>query len=578
MMKLLIISILSLWYSSSCGFCQSLENLGKRDMIKTGGGLSYSSIFYNANGIPDRRDPHIWFLSGNVTTSVLGISLPFTFNFSNNQTSYSQPYMLQSLNPSYKWIKGFVGITSMNFSQYTLAGHIFSGAGIELTPKNYKISIMYGRLKKAVEFDIENNSDLYMSYKRMGFGMMTGYEKKGNAVKLIFFTAKDEINSLTFIPINTMITPKQNAVISIIGKTTLYKKITFQSEYALSGLTKNLSISSDAGEPIKNMLPYVYKPLSTSQFFDAFKSSVGYNNKAFSCNINYERVAPQYQTLGAYFFNNDLENITIAPSLNLLKGKLSFACNTGIQRNNLDNSKLNTNKRWVGSINTNYAPNNHWTISSSLTNFSSFTKQRPQTDPFTQNHIDTMNFYQVSQSAMLNATHNFGNTYKRHNISFSLNHQISSQEQGDFSTPGMLGSNINFSSPVKIFNSNLAYTLSFTKIKTSFNSSFNINSSDYMELNTIYLGPNLNLSRSVLKNTLRVTLGSSYNQVLKNSHKMNEVLNHIFAANYSPKFLNTKIGKVNINLSISYLQKLKSTPSKLDYSEFTGNFGINYTI
>ena len=43
-------------------------------------------------------------------------------------------------------------ICSMNFSQYTLANHIFTGAGVELTPKNFKFSAMYGQLKKAVEF------------------------------------------------------------------------------------------------------------------------------------------------------------------------------------------------------------------------------------------------------------------------------------------------------------------------------------------------------------------------------------------------------------------------------------------
>ena len=34
-----------------------------------------------------------------------------------------------------------------------MAGHIFAGAGVELTPKNFKFAAMYGRLKKAVEFD-----------------------------------------------------------------------------------------------------------------------------------------------------------------------------------------------------------------------------------------------------------------------------------------------------------------------------------------------------------------------------------------------------------------------------------------
>ena len=99
---------------------QNLDKIGKKDMVKVGGGLNYSSVFYNADGIPNRRQPFTWFLNGNINVSVLDVSLPFTFNYSNNQVAYTQPFNIQSFNPTYKWIKGYAGITSMNFSQYTL--------------------------------------------------------------------------------------------------------------------------------------------------------------------------------------------------------------------------------------------------------------------------------------------------------------------------------------------------------------------------------------------------------------------------------------------------------------------------
>jgi hypothetical protein len=159
-----------LLFLSAVSFSQNLEKVGKKDMVKVNGGLNYSSVFYNADGIPSRRQPFTWFLNGNLNVTILDVSLPFTFNYSNNQVAYTQPFNIQSFNPTYKWIKGYAGITSMQFSQYTLAGHIFAGGGIELTPKNFKFAAMYGRLKKAVEFDAETNSDVNMSYKRMGYG------------------------------------------------------------------------------------------------------------------------------------------------------------------------------------------------------------------------------------------------------------------------------------------------------------------------------------------------------------------------------------------------------------------------
>src|SRR5258708_1150792 len=155
-----------LLFLASVSFSQNIEKLGRKDMVKVSGGLNYSSVFYNADGIPNRRQPFTWFLNGNISVNILDISFPFTFNYSNNQVAYTQPFNIQSFNPTYKWIKGYAGITSMQFSQYTLAGHVFTGGGVELTPKNFKFAAMYGRLKKAVEYDSENNSDVNMSYKR----------------------------------------------------------------------------------------------------------------------------------------------------------------------------------------------------------------------------------------------------------------------------------------------------------------------------------------------------------------------------------------------------------------------------
>jgi hypothetical protein len=559
-------------------YSQNLDKIGKKGMLNVNGGLNYSSVFYNAQGIPNRRQPFTWFVNGNVTLSILDVSLPFTFNYSNNQTSYTQPFNIQSFNPTYKWAKGYAGITSMNFSQYTLANHIFTGGGIELSPKNFKFAAMYGRLKKAAEFDSESNSDINMSYKRMGWGATAGYEKNGHGIKLIYFAAKDDPNSLTFVPINTNVTPMENTVISISGKTIFFKKLKFEAEYALSGLTRNVKSPSDLNAYPKNQLPYIFKPNATSQFFSAFKSSVGYNYKIFAISLNYERVEPEYKTLGAYYFNNDLENITLAPAFNLLKGKLNLSLNTGLQRNNLDHSKLNTTNRWVGSVNANYAPNKHWNFTGSFSNFSTYTKQRPQDDPFYKNTLDTLNFYQLSQNSMLSSSYNFGKTKTRQSIVLSLNHQVTGQNQGGISDPGLFGTTGDVKLPSRIINGNLGHNVSFTKTKTTLSIAINANYSDLVGFYNFYYGPNLNVGQAFFKNAMRVSLGTSYNQVLSNSLKTSEVFNHRLSINYSPKFSTTKYGKFGVNASTTYLQKLKTSNNAISFNEFTGNLGINYNF
>ncbi|MFN8114501.1 MAG: hypothetical protein U0W65_00190 [Bacteroidia bacterium] len=576
--KIIVFVISNLAFIISNSQAQSLDKIGKKDMVTVSGGLNYSSVFYNAQGIPNRRQPFTWFVNGNITATVLDISLPFTFNYSNNQVAYTQPFNIQSFNPTYKWIKGYAGITSMNFSQYTLANHIFTGGGVELSPKNFKFAAMYGRLKKASEFDSENNSDANMSYKRMGWGATAGYEKNGHGIKLIYFAAKDDPHSLSFVPINTNVTPMENTVISIIGKTVFFKKLKLEAEYALSGLTRNVTSPADLGTYPKNQLPYIFKPNATSQFFSAFKSSIGYNYKFFGVSLNYERVEPEYKTLGAYYFNNDLENITLAPTFNLLKGKLNVSLNSGLQRNNLDNSKLNTTKRWVGSVNASYAPNKHWNFTGSFSNFSTYTKQRPQDDPFYKNTLDTLNFYQLSQNSMLSTSYNFGKTKTKQSIVLALTHQVTGQNQGAIADPGMFGSTTNIKLPSRIVNGNLAHSTSFVKTKTSLSIGLNANYSQLTGFYNFYYGPSLNVGQAFFKNTMKVTLGTTYNQVLSNSVKTNEVFNHRLSINYTPKFSTTKFGKFGLTSSIIYMQKLKTSINANAFTEFTGNLGLNYNF
>lgn len=559
-------------------FAQDLNKIGKKDMLTVNGGLNYTCVIYNANGIQNRRQPYTYFVSGNLTGNVLGISLPFTFNYSNNKLNYTQPYNIQSFNPTYKWIKGYAGITSMNFSQYTQANHIFAGGGIELTPKNFKFAALYGRFKRATEFDAVTNSDINMAYKRMGWGGYAGYEKNGHGIKLIYFSAKDDPKSLSFVPINTNVTPMENTVVSVTGKTVLFKLFTFEAEYALSGLTRSLNSPADVNLPPKNQLPLIFTPNATSQFFSAYKGSVGYHYKLVGVNFNYERVAPDYKTLGAYYFNNDLENFTIAPSLTLLQGKLNLSANTGLQRNNLDNSKLNTTKRWVGSINASYSPNQQWNFNGSYSNFSSYTKQRPQNDPFYRNTLDTLNFYQLTQSANGSVLYNFGKTKNKHSIMLNGTYQVTGQDQGAIADPGMFGIGTANEIPSTVTNLTSGYTIQFTQTKTGINTAINYNKSVMPQVNIVYVGPNLNVSQGFYKNKLKVTAGSTYNQVLTNSNKTNEVFNHRLSANYSPKLPNEKIGKLNFNLSATYIQSLRTTATSRSFNEFTGNVGLSYNF
>lgn len=562
-----IILLVLILFSFKKATAQNLDKLGKKNMLTVSGGLNLNSIFYQANGINNRRDPFTWFANGNITLNVLDITLPFNYSYSNNQSKFTQPFNMTSFNPTYKWAKGYVGFTSMNFSPYTLAGHVFLGGGIELTPKDWKISVMYGRLKKAVAYDVINQSEADMSYKRMGYGAKVAYEKNGYGLGLNYFSAKDDVTSITYIPSNTAVNPQENTVIGVSGKAKISKYVTFDGEYAISGLTKN-SLVSDEGQSVTNKLPLIYKMRSTSQFYNAYKTSIGISLGLVKVNLNYEHVDPDYKTLGAYYFNNDFENITIAPSIGLLKGKLNIAINSGFQKNNLDHSKLSTTKRWVGSANVTFAPNQKWNFNGSYSNFSSYTNVRLQTDPFyIKTPSDTLNFYQLSQNANVTINHNFGNVKLKQAIVFTGNYQVTGEKTG--LTTGV---------PSRIYNGNLMYSFNFTKTKTSVSIGLNANKSEMQTLNSLYAGPNATIGQSFLNNTMKGSLGIAYNLGYVNSISSSSVLNNRASISYNPKIANKKLGKPSLTFSTVYTQKFKTIITSQAFGEFTGTLALGYSF
>ena len=72
----------------------------------------------------------------------------------------------------------------------------------------------------------------------------------------------------------------------------------------------------------------------------AVKATVNYTIQKTKIGLVYERVDPNYKTLGALFFANDLENIGFTLSRPFLKQKLIFNSNIGFQRDDLAAQKI----------------------------------------------------------------------------------------------------------------------------------------------------------------------------------------------------------------------------------------------
>jgi hypothetical protein len=550
---------------------QNLDAIGKEKPLSITGGISLNQIFYTASGINNRRDPYTYFASGNVNLSLYGWSVPLSFSLSNQNTSFQQPFNQYSLHPTYKWVTAHAGYISMSYSPYTVNGHIFLGGAVDLAPEgNWKFSALYGRFLKAVQPESDTTGLITNtpSFKRMGYGFKTSYNKDGSFVDLIVFHAKDEVTSIASLPDSLEILPQENLVISLGAGKMFFDHFLLKGELASSALSRD--IRAEEGEhthPMAN-IGFLYTPRLSSSYYKAFKTSLNYQEDTYSIGVAYERIDPQYRTLGAYYFNNDLESITANGSVSLWQGKMNVAVSAGTQRDNLDKSKVSTMRRMVGSVNVNYIPNQKLNLSASYSSFQTYTNIRSQFVNINQltpyDNLDTLNYTQISQSITATATYALSNSKeRRQSINLNLNVQDAADRQGQ----------VEQNSGSQFYNLNAGYMYNMVPQNLTVSVAFNGNINDSPAITTKTLGPTASVSKLFFDRRLRATLSSSYNNTYTNSAHVSTILNGRVNGSYTIQ------KKHNLNMSLAAVNReSKSETSAQSFTEFTGTLGYSYAF
>lgn len=556
----------------SRGYAQQIDVGGLKDVfkakpVKFSGGVSASTMFYNGNGGTGRA-PFTWFLQGNANANILGkINLPFSFNLTNAGAGFSYPTAPNrlSLHPTYKWIAAHIGDVAMSFSPYTLSGYQFRGAGVDLSFKGpWKFSAMTGRLQKAVEYDSTNHNAL-PSYQRMGYGAKAVYESRWYRGGVSVFYAKDNVNSLVNAPDSFAIFPQQNLAIGYELAVKPAKGLDLNLEYASSALTKDIreKKNSDIGSGLMNKM---IAANATTSVYHAFKSQLNYSFLKTTVGVGYERIGPGYQTLGAYYFNSDLENITVNFAQSLLRDKANLSLNLGTQRDNLDGSKAGSTRRTVASINMNYAPVERLQTTLMYSNFQSYMNMRPQFDyinnisPIT--NFDTLNYVQLSQNAALNVNYITKKSEEQNQaLNVNLNFQDASDQQGGVVTKG---------NSSQFYNLATAYNILFVQKGLNVTLGYNLSYNTIARNDFLTQGPTLSANSRFFDKKLTAGFSTSYNASVTQGAKQNSVVSLRANAAY------TLFKKHRLNFSL--INQYRDVINKGKTHDLTGTLGYNYAF
>lgn len=555
--KKMFATAFALGLCSFASVAQDLENIAKERPVGLSGGISAGLITYSSSREYQQRDPAVWTISGAPTLSIYGVQLPFSFTFSQRQREFRQPFNQFGVTPTYKWLKFHAGYSSVNFSNYTLAGHTFLGGGVEANPGILRFGFIYGRFLKAVDEDTASENYITPAFERKGFGAKLGLGTSNNFFDIILFKARDDVRSIR-IQDSLNNTPAENLVVGINTSQSLFKFFTLYADVGVSAYTQNILQKELDKKDIGafNFVYDLYQPRISSQLRSAGDVGLTMRFKPFSLNLKYRRIEQDYQTMGAYYFSNDLEQYTVSPSWSMFKRKVRVNGSVGIQRNNLSGNKENTSFRQINSFNINFNPNAQWNFNTSYTNFQ-INQQRKRKGLLTD--FDTLELRQFSHSGNLGANYNVGNKDYRHTFSCNLNVQLY-QDENRISEA---------SNDSRSLSPNFSYRYNDNISKYGINLVLNYNDFMAEKITTSRWGATLGGNKRMIDDKLSMNISGTYYSSERNKQKDTNTLSFNYGLNYQ---LNKHHG---FNAGMNYIVS-ESKVANRSFNEFLGNFA--YTL
>ena len=534
-------------------YAQNIEEVlafRKKKPLKISGSISARATLFSSRP-SEARQSFTYQLTGSVNLSLHELlNIPLSFNLNNYGANFSYPSLPNrlSLHPSYKWAKAHIGDVSMSFGPYTLNGHQFTGLGVELSPGRWQVSAMAGRLLKRVDAD-PNIPSLQVGYERWGYGLKTRYEGSTFALGGTVFAARDRDGRISFDIDALGIYPKGNIALGLEGSLSLIKDLKLSLEYGLSRMQQDLRSAEVS-------------------YYHALRADVSYSFVGNTLGVGYERIDPGYATLGAYYFNNDYENLTLNYSRSFFDSKLSLALSGGLQRDDLRGQKQEHNKRFVGSAQVGFTPSEALSASVSLSSFQSYRNLKSSFDyinartPY--DNLDTLQFTQLNHSLDADISWRLKQSEAQtQTLSATLSYQEAADRQGRYIQPGQL---------TRFMNLGTSYSLDLSALDLTLTGGFNV-SNNYADRKAVLtLGPSLSLAKRFLKKQLSTGLSLSYNETQEAGHRLAQVYNLRATAGY--RFW----GKHGLNASVAYQERKLLHAVSSPRSSFTSELSYSYSF
>lgn len=465
--------------AQTLGF-ETIKTVRESDPLIITGAIGTQSTFYHSSSMAV-ASPLTATAYANLNISLYGISMPFSFYYSSDNTSFAYPQFAFSLTPTYKGWTLLMGERSMQFSPYVY-NVPFNGVGIEYQGQGsnrMRFGAFYGTLRRAINDDPDDPSARNPQYRRTGWGVKVGYGSSRNYIDLYLFRAKDHQSSIDEVWYDQL-NAQENVAAGLRGRLRLGRHFDLSANLAASLYSTDITaeeIHTDETTTIENLIT----PRYTTNSRLAGDVSLSSNWRYLSANFQYKQVQPDYTTLGVNFLTTNYQSLSASVSSTIksltLQGSFSG------QNDNLDNMMIYTTNAYVYSGGATYSMGEHFNVSADYTGYHQFQEDGTMQVNDTTRDNRIMNSYSLSPMLI------FNDANYSHNISLTGNY-TSNDDLNPFSTG---------ESDVKTLAVGLGYSLGIQHINTNLSANVSYQSTDGYDSNyktTLY---SLTATRSMLK-------------------------------------------------------------------------------
>jgi hypothetical protein len=335
----------------------------------------------------------------------------------------------------------------------------------------------------------------------------------------------------------------------------LKKKLVWDLDGAASAYTRDLNSQLlDIGTGIgTNFLRVAIPPrLSTSYAWTAH-TAITYKCEKYTLGIDYNRIQPEYRSMGVDYLLNDQEKISLTENFNALKKKLLLNFGETYQHDDLNQRKAIMTHRTGFNSTIALNLNQNFGVSFSYNNFIMF-----QTKGLKELN-DTTKLFQVQQNIVAAPHYTLIGKKLVQNIFMALAYSRL-DDLNSFTAKFSRNSTVNW---------NVGYSLSVTKIGFSFAPSFNVLYSQTPIMNLMNVGPSVSLSKSFYKGKISTSVMLGFT-----ASKQND--------NWTSKTLNNTIN-INYRITAHHALKLSNSIMKTFFAyseshEYKGSLAYTYTF